>query len=117
LVESDDSVQAIVEVILERAGCHVVSASHPGEALLRAEQLARKPDVLVSDVSMPLMGGPELARRLRTTIPGLPALYLKGNECEGSSSGASGNDYFMDKPFTELELLSMIEAMLGERKP
>jgi len=115
LVESDDSVQAIVEVILERAGCHVVSASHPGEALLRAEQLARKPDLLVSDVSMPLMGGPELARRLRTTIPGLPALHLKGSESEGAGSEASGNDYFMAKPFTELELLTMIDAMLGER--
>jgi len=115
LVEYDDSVQAIVEVILERAGCHVVPASHPGEALLRAEQLARKPDLLVTDYTMPLMGGPELARRLRTTIPGLPALHLRGTEGEGATTPASSNDYFMDKPFTELELLTMIEAMLNDR--
>jgi two-component system, cell cycle sensor histidine kinase and response regulator CckA len=115
LVEYDDSVQAIVEVILERAGCHVVPASHPGEALLRAEQLARKPDLLVTDYTMPLMGGPELARRLRTTIPGLPALHLRGTEGEGATTPASSNDYFMDKPFTELELLTMIEAILNDR--
>jgi PAS domain S-box-containing protein len=116
LVEFDDSVQAIVEVILERAGCRVTSASHPGEALLLAEQLAHKPDLLVTDCSMPLMGGPELAGRLRVTMPGLPALHLRASEGEGARCQASGNDYFLDKPFTELELLAMIEAMLDARR-
>ncbi len=115
LVEYDDSVQAIVEVILERAGCRVISASHPGEALLRVEQLARKPDLLITDFAMPLMGGLELAKRLRVTMPGLPALHLRAGEGEGTRARRSGNDFFMDKPFTEYELISMIEAMLGLR--
>jgi two-component system, cell cycle sensor histidine kinase and response regulator CckA len=113
LVENDDSVQAIVEIFLERAGYHVISASHPGEALLRAEQLTHKPELLIADCVMPLMGGPELARRLRVSIPGLPALHLRAGAGEGYDSPKSGDDYYLDKPFTEYELLSMLEMILA----
>ena len=60
LVEDDDSVRAIIETVLDRSGYRVVAVDNPGTALLLAERPEQVPDILVADVLMPLMRGPEL---------------------------------------------------------
>lgn len=112
LVEDDDSVRALLETMLERAGYVVLSAGNPGSALLLAERDSRKPDVLVSDVVMPLMRGPELAARLRTRQPGLPVLFLSGRP-ENEVRASCGDDDFLCKPFSEEEFLSALKSVLA----
>lgn len=116
LVEHDDSVRAILEAMLERAGYAVHSATHPGEALLLAENQSAGPDLLVADDEMPLMSGPELAGRLRAGGRAMPALYLRaadGNrEDSAAACPAAGFEAFLDKPFDEDELMDAVEALL-----
>jgi CheY-like chemotaxis protein len=130
LVVNDDSVRAIVEALLDRAGYRITSASQPGEALLLAEKTSCTPDIIVADCLMPLMSGPELASRLRSTFPDLPALYLRGtdliaeDESEESRMPASTVDYpstrdtlmdvYLQKPFREEELVGALDSMLQD---
>jgi len=119
LVEHDDSVRAILEALMERAGYAVFSATHPGEALLIAENMANGPDLLVADDELPLMGGVELAGRLRAGGRAVPALYLRaadGNhEDRPAVDSATGAEAFLDKPFTEDELMDAMEGLLPRR--
>lgn len=128
LVVNDDSVRAIVEALLDRAGYRISSASQPGEALLMAEKATKSPDILVADCFMPLMSGPELASRLRTTFPDLPALYLRGSELIAEDQPEAGlgpaapppdpaerhplRDVYLEKPFREEELVEAMDSML-----
>ncbi|HUW68971.1 MAG TPA: response regulator [bacterium] len=115
LVETDDSVRAILQALLDRAGYRVVCSSHPGEALLLAEKPELRPDILVSDMTMPLLDGPGLAMRLRASIAGLPALFLRSHEGEGTELVKSPIDACLEKPCSDDELLSSIDKLLQDR--
>jgi PAS domain S-box-containing protein len=78
LVEDEDMVRSLVRTTLERLGYGVLEARHGKEALELAEQRGGAIDLLLTDVVMPGMGGPEVARRLSATCPGLRVLYLSG---------------------------------------
>jgi two-component system, cell cycle sensor histidine kinase and response regulator CckA len=111
LVEDDSSLRALLETLLERAGYRVLSAGNPGSALLLAENAAKPPALLVSDVVMPLMRGPELAMRLRSFLPGLRVLLISGNVEELSPNRLPASAT-LAKPFAEEELLSAIHGLL-----
>lgn len=115
LVESDDAVRAIIRALLDKAGYRVVCSSHPGEALLLAEHPDLRPDVLVSDMTMPLLDGPSLAARLRVGIPDLPALFLRSHEGEGLEFARSPIDACLEKPCSADELLSVLDRLLQDR--
>jgi len=126
LVEADDSVRAIIEALLDRAGYRVVSASQPGEALLLVEKASNAPDMLIVDCIMPLMNGRGLSSRLRSTFPLLPALYLRGadlsSDAESSGCGKGMLEYYpipesvLDKPFREEELLQAVDGLLHQSR-
>lgn len=116
LIEKDDSVRAIVEVLLDRSGFKVTSASQPGEALLLVENESCTPDILVGDYSMRLLSGLELTERLRATFKELPALLLRGQEetsiDESSPMTLPGKVGYLDKPFFGEDLIAAIHALL-----
>ena len=64
LVEDDEFLRATAREMLELYGYRIVDARHPGEALLLAERRAEQLDLLLTDVVMPQMSGPELASRV-----------------------------------------------------
>jgi PAS domain S-box-containing protein len=78
LVEDDDPVRAVAMGILRRHGYQVLAARHAGEALLLCERHSGAIQLLVTDVVMPQMGGPELARRLEKERPEMKVLYMSG---------------------------------------
>jgi PAS domain S-box-containing protein len=78
LVEDDDQVRAVARGILVKHGYHVIEARNGGEALLISEKHAGTIHLLLSDVVMPQMSGPELARRLASTRPGMRVLCMSG---------------------------------------
>jgi two-component system cell cycle sensor histidine kinase/response regulator CckA len=118
LVEDDDSVRAIIETVLDRSGYRVVATDNPGTALLLAERSEQVPDILVSDVLMPLMRGPELAARLRVLLPTLPVLLLSADASELQLHGAElGSGYLqLAKPFKESDLLGSIRTLLDRQR-
>ena len=79
LVEDDVLVRRALEVMLSRAGHVVVAAKDGDEALTRWTSAPAPFDVLLTDVLMPGMTGPDVARRLRSDDASLPVVYMSGH--------------------------------------
>jgi two-component system, cell cycle sensor histidine kinase and response regulator CckA len=108
VIEDDDAVRDVASRILARAGYTVVEARYGSEALALAE--GRRVDLVLSDVVMPGLSGPEVVSRLRAAQPTLPALFMSGYapESEGSLDGAE----LVRKPFTAETLLGAVGRTL-----
>jgi PAS domain S-box-containing protein len=76
LVEDDDQVRALARAILQRSGYQVIEARTGGDALLVAERGAGSVDLLLTDVIMPHISGPQLAERLGLRVR--KVLYMSG---------------------------------------
>ena len=78
LVEDDDQVRVVAKGILRRSGYDVIEARNAGEALLQSEGHPTTIHLLLSDVVMPQMSGPELAKRLAMVRPDMKVLCMSG---------------------------------------
>ncbi len=104
LVEDEDMVRAVAERALARQGYTVLTAEH-GEAALELLESCDKPDLLISDVMMPLMDGPTMVRQVRTRYPDLPILFMSGYAEETLRKSIDlDNVAFLAKPFTVQQL-------------
>jgi two-component system, cell cycle sensor histidine kinase and response regulator CckA len=78
LVEDEEQVRTIALNILRRQGYQVIPAQNAGEALLICERRPGDIDLLLTDVVMPQMSGPELAKRLASIRPEMKILCMSG---------------------------------------
>ena len=108
LVEDEDMLRDLMTRILTDDGFAVLSASSGQEALLAFDRHQGTIDLLVSDVVMPGLTGPELARRLRARHPQLKTLLMSGYA--GMPLGEV--DAFLAKPFSPFELARRIRRVL-----
>ena len=76
LVEDEEQVRTLVRAILQRFGYHVIEAQTGGDALLMSEKHAGTIDLLLTDVIMPHISGPQLAQRLGRLVR--KVLYMSG---------------------------------------
>jgi PAS domain S-box-containing protein len=114
LVEDDDSLRLYMSRILGGLGYRVRTAANGCEALRMASDQALPIDLLVTDVVMPQMGGPELVRRLREIRPGFSVLFVSGytgHHAAGWTSGPLEHALLM-KPFTREDLAGRVRAAL-----
>jgi signal transduction histidine kinase/CheY-like chemotaxis protein len=113
LVEDDPRVRGLAEQVLRREG-YQVDAVLPDEAL-EAHGRGTPPDLLLSDVVMPVMSGPEVARLLRGRQPGLRVLFVSGyaDHFAAELTGSAVRDPVLTKPFTPGQLLRAVRAALS----
>jgi nitrogen-specific signal transduction histidine kinase len=113
LVEDEDPVREVSARLLRRAGYSVVEHKDGHSALREFEQNSF--DILVTDMVMPGMGGRELARRVRSTEPSLPIVFMSGytDDEELRSSVLDSRALFIEKPFTPELLLSKLREALA----
>jgi len=78
MVEDDDQVRMVASSILNRYGYQVLEARNAGEAVILSEKHLQPIHLLLSDVVMPQLGGPELARRLLGTRPEMKVICMSG---------------------------------------
>jgi PAS domain S-box-containing protein len=78
LVEDEDLVRELARGLLRKSGYTVLEASDGGQALEVAASHASPIDLLITDVVMPRMNGPELERQLTAARPGLKVLFTTG---------------------------------------
>ena len=111
IVEDDIPLAQQIKEILEQQG-YSVTAAHTAEEGLHLAKI-EKPDLILLDVMVPLMGGWELCRRLRQTMT-VPILFLTAlTNSESIVQGLNlGADDYITKPFNEDELLARIAAHL-----
>jgi CheY-like chemotaxis protein len=115
LVEDEDAVRSLVETILTADGYKILVASSPEQAMQICQSFAATIDVLLTDVVMPEMSGPELAEKLLGLRPGLRVVYMSGyagehlDEQGVRAEGAS----LLQKPFTAAALEEKIRQALS----
>jgi two-component system cell cycle sensor histidine kinase/response regulator CckA len=114
LVEDEDMVRAVAERALTRQGYTVLTAEN-GEVALELIAQHPRPDLLVSDVVMPAMDGPTMARRIRQRYPDLPILFMSGYAEEQLRRSIDiENVGFIPKPFSVQQLAEAARDALGQ---
>jgi two-component system, cell cycle response regulator DivK len=100
---------------LAYCGFRVIEAKNGKEAIEQA--FAQKPNVIIMDLSLPVMDGWEATRRLKADgrTRSIPVIALTGHALSGHSKGAldAGCDAFMAKPCLPDQLVLEIKRMLG----
>jgi CheY-like chemotaxis protein len=109
IVEDEDLCQRLFVRFLRRAGYDVVAASDGGQALSLFDD--EEPDVLLTDVDMPVMNGLELLDRLRTRRARLPAVVVSGRG--DPREGKDVSYHFLAKPIDLVELQEKIQLALA----
>jgi two-component system cell cycle sensor histidine kinase/response regulator CckA len=78
LVEDEAALRAVTRRILCGLGYKVLEARHGGDAVQISERYAGPIHLLITDVVMPVLGGRELARKIRSRRPDIPILFVSG---------------------------------------
>jgi len=106
-------VRRLTERLLAKAGFQVLAAATPSEARALFDVHGDTLTLLVSDVLMPEMQGPDLANLLLARRPNLPVLFLSGyNEAMPAGATPSAKVAFLAKPFSAAALTAAIENLL-----
>ncbi|HEY3114574.1 MAG TPA: response regulator [Gemmatimonadaceae bacterium] len=112
LVDDEQSVRSIVLKILRRANYRVLEADDGETALQIAANHPGKIDLVITDMYMPGLRGPEVVERLAPTRPGLRALFMSGYADQDARTGVPLGANFLNKPFSGQELTSAVETVL-----
>ncbi len=113
LVEDEDTVRAVAERALTRAGYAVTTASD-GEEGLELVQAGGEFDLVVSDVVMPVMDGPAMAKAIRSLHPQMPVLFMSGYAEEQLRKEIHLDGvHFLPKPFSVQQISDKVGAVLG----
>ncbi|MGE3808950.1 MAG: PAS domain S-box protein [Gemmataceae bacterium] len=114
LVEDEDVLRDFVRKALERAGFQVLEASHGLDALRLVEQDKKPIDILLSDVILPHMNGPEVYQRLQVELPALKVLYMTGymSDVIEPLGIRDGDSLVLHKPFLTTDLLKKVREVL-----
>jgi len=112
VVEDDAAVRETAVRALRRAGHAVLAAPDGEEALRLAGRHAGRIDLLLTDVVLPGVNGPELARRLREARPSLRVLLTSGYAADEALRLSEGGAPFLPKPYTPDELAVWVAELL-----
>jgi len=114
LVEDDDQVRVVARGILRRSGYDVIEAHNAGEALLSSEQHAGTIHLLLTDVVMPQMSGPELAKRLVSVRPDMKVLCMSGYTDDSivRHGVLEAHIAYLQKPITPEALTARVRGVL-----
>lgn len=117
-VDDAPGVRTLIVRACKANGYRVIEASSGEEALRLAREEQGLIDVLVTDVDIPGISGPELVTDIRLTRPRLPVCFISGRELPlGALADAerSGRTAFLMKPFDLVELLAVVRGLFEDR--
>jgi two-component system cell cycle sensor histidine kinase/response regulator CckA len=115
LAEDEQGVRSFLEMALTRAGHHVIATASGTEAVQSGSDPNQPIDLLISDVVMPGLSGPEAADKLRKTHPRMRTLFLSGYSSHAALPERVTGDpgAFLQKPFTVETLLAKVRERLA----
>jgi PAS domain S-box-containing protein len=115
LVEDEEVVRDLIRDTLTAQGYRVLTARNGKEALQMAAQAQGPIHLLLTDVVMPELGGPELAQRLVATRPDLQVMFMSGyaSDAIGRRGVLDEGISFLEKPFTPSVLGHKVREVLG----
>lgn len=111
VVEDDPAILRLVQTILEEAGLEVLAASSAQQAIRVEAQFTRTIHLLLSDIMMPDMCGPDLAKALKQRRPEMRVMLMSGF-ADGAMLVLNHGWHFIQKPFLPDALLGGIIDLL-----
>lgn len=116
LVEDDPAVRGLVNEALRLKGYEVLLARHGIEALLAGAKHPGPIHLLLTDVVMPQMSGPEVAEQLAIARPAMKVMYMSGypDHPVFAKGGVKEGTAFLQKPFTMGALTQKVREVLDE---
>lgn len=116
VVDDDELMRDLVAEWLTSEGYHTRTASN-GEAALQLLQ-EQHSDLVITDLHMPRLGGPEAVARMRNEHPDVPVIAMSGHFRSGrhvtpETVLAAGAQRALAKPFSRQDLLHAVQDVLG----
>ena len=114
IVDDEPQIRTLARRILERGGYRVSEAGGGPEAIALLEAEGAPPDLLISDVNMPELGGVEMVEQIRATWSDLKVLYVSGyvNSLMRGRKSLADNEAFLEKPYSATGLLEAVSLLL-----
>lgn len=114
LVEDEELVRHSVEAVLSMRGYTVLPAANAEEAMTTAQGYPGEIELMVTDVSLPITSGVELAQEIRAVRPHIKVLFMSGSvDAPRTDELALTRESFFKKPFTPSALVHKIEEVLN----
>lgn len=113
LVEDDVDVRVAVRDMLRQTGYEVQEAADGIEALSLLSKATVYPQLILTDVMMPRMTGPQLAKRIDALMPMVKVLYMSGYANENLESVKGQRLAFIPKPFNSRDLIRKVRETLA----
>ncbi len=115
IVEDEAPLRELLADLVEDAGYRPLQAIHGREALALIEQ--ERPDVVLSDVMMPVLNGAELCRILKAQPSSASIPVILMSAAGPAIADGAGADAFVDKPFELSELEALVRRWLPPEPP
>lgn len=119
VVEDEDAVRDFAEKALRRKGYDVLAANGGAEALRIMAERGAPVALVLTDVVMPEMSGPELVRRLGVEHGGTPVIFTSGytEDQVVNRGGTATGIHFLPKPFSPADLARKVREVLDDCEP
>ncbi len=117
VVDDEEPVQHLAKAALKKYGYQVIQAHNGQEAIEVAKQNKDSIDLVLLDMTMPVMNGEETMKHLRELSPTLPIIATSGyNEIEALRRFGDGVSGFLQKPYRAVTLAEKVKGALTRRK-
>ena len=119
-IDDSKTIRIIIRNAFKRFDCEIIEAGNGFEGL---EQARSKPDLILLDITMPVMDGLTMLERLHQTpaLNGIPVIMLtaEGQKSSAEKAVALGSRGYLVKPFTADQLIAMVNTVvtLPEKVP
>jgi CheY-like chemotaxis protein len=113
LVEDDADLRRTIGRVLDMRGYHVLDSASGAEAVASCEQHGGRIDLVISDMVMPGLNGPDTVAQVRLRRPDVKVLHMSGYSDHALlRSGAAARVNFIQKPFTPTALAAKVREVL-----
>lgn len=118
LVEDEEMVRGLVCEVLRREGYRVLTCSNAAEGIETSKRYGQGIDLLLTDIIMPGMSGPEMAARIQKDLPRLRVVFMSGytEQALARAGGVDASFEYLQKPFTLKTLIQKLAKVLGNRE-
>jgi DNA-binding response OmpR family regulator len=118
LLEDERAVRKLAAAVLREGGFTVMEAEAGTEALSISEQISLPIRLLITDIVLPGIGGPDVAAQLQGQRPAMKVLFISGYSDETiARQGIPSSASFLAKPFSPDVLLAKVREVLGASGP